>query len=282
MLMTGHHTIAFVNDELKAPLAATIAFAREHAVSAVEVRSIEGRNFLDLLPGEQKAVADQLADAGLSVVGLASPLLKWAAPGHAAGNKGDQFGFDIGTRSLGDIARLAAEAAHILGTRNVRIFSYLTHDGFTIRDLAPAIEELIRIAEREDLLLHVENEPVCNLRDERDLLALMQAFPHPRLRALLDIGNIYGAAVQPKAERLAALMPFVDHMHFKDAAFAGGRRTVAMGEGEIPYTTFMTACFAAAEGRPLTLSVETHVPADPVGATQRSLAALKALVAATS
>jgi hypothetical protein len=55
-----------------------------------------------------------------------------------------------------------------------------------------------------------------------------------------------------------------------------------MGEGEIPYTTFMPACFAAAEGRPLTLSVETHVPADPVGATQRSLAALKALVAATS
>jgi len=280
--MPGHHTIAFVNDELKAPLAATIAFAKENGVGAVEVRSIDGRNFLDLLPAEQRAVAGQLADAGLTVVGLASPLLKWAAAGQAAGSKGDQFGFDVGTRSLGDIARLAAEAAHTLATRNVRIFSYLTHEGFRLRDLAPAIEELIRIAEREDLVLHVENEPVCNLRDERDLLALMRAFPHPRLRALLDIGNIYGAGVQPKADRLAALMPFVDHMHFKDAVFAGGRRTVAMGEGEIPYTAFMPACFAAAEGRPLTLSVETHVPADPVGATQRSLVALKALAAATS
>ena len=280
--MTGRHTISFVNDELKAPLAATIAFAQANDVSAVEVRSIEGRNFLDLLPVEQRAVAEQLTDSGLTVVGLASPLLKWAAPGHAAGKKGDQFGFDIGIRSLGDIARLAAEAAHTLGTRNVRIFSYLTHEGFTLRDLAPAVEELLRIAEREDLVLHVENEPVCNIRDERDLLALMQAFPHQRLRALLDIGNIYGAGVQPKADRLAALMPFVDHMHFKDAVFVGGRRTVAMSEGEIPYTAFMSACFAAAEGRPLTLSVETHVPADPVGATQRSLVALKALVAATS
>ena len=193
-----------------------------------------------------------------------------------------EFGFDIGNRSLGDIARLAAEAAHTLGTRNVRIFSYLTHEGFTLRDLAPAIEELLRVAEHEDLVLHVENEPVCNIRDERDLLALMRAFPHPRLRALLDIGNIYGAGVQPKADRLAALMPFVDHMHFKDAIFAGGRRTVAMGEGEIPYTAFMSACFGAAEARALTLSVETHVPADPMGATQRSLAKLKALVAATS
>jgi sugar phosphate isomerase/epimerase len=280
--MISRHTIAFVNDELMAPLASTIAFAKANGVSAVEMRSIEGRNFLDLLPVEQKAVASELADGGLAVAGLASPLLKWAASGHKAATKGDQFGFDIAGRSLGDIARLAAEAAHTLGTRNVRIFSYLTHDGFRLRDLAPAIEELIRLAEREDLILHVENEPVCNIRDERDLLGLMRAFPHPRLRALLDIGNIYGAGVQPKADRLAALMPFVDHMHFKDAAFAGGRRTVALGEGEIPYTAFMSACFAAAEGRALTLSVETHVHADPVGATQRSLRALQALAAADS
>lgn len=280
--MSKRHTIAFVNDELKAPLEETIAFAKANDVSAVEIRSIEGRNFLDLLPVEQKEVARQLADGGLVVVGLASPLLKWAASGHEAGNKGDQFGFDIGDRSISNIAHLAAEAAHTLGTRNVRIFSYLTHEGFRLRDLAPAIEELLRIAEREDLVLHVENEPVCNVRDERDLLGLMRAFPHPRLRALLDIGNIYGAGVQPKADRLAELTPFVDHMHFKDAAFAGGRRTVALGEGEIPYTAFMSACFAAAEGRALTLSVETHVPADPVAATQRSLVALKALAAATA
>jgi len=280
--MTSRHTIAFVNDELKAPLATTIAFAKANGIDAVDIRSIDGRNFLDLLPAEQRAVADQLTDAGIKVVSLASPLLKWAAPGRAVGEKGDQFGFDIGSRSLGDIARLAAEAAHTLGTRNVRIFSYLTHEGFTLRDLAAAIEELVRVAEREDLVLHVENEPVCNIRDERDLLALMQAYPHQRLRALLDIGNIYGAGVSPEAGRLVELMPFVDHMHFKDISTAGRRRVVAMGEGEIPYTAFMSACFAAAEGRALTLSVETHVPDDPVGATQRSLVALKALVAATT
>lgn len=74
--MPGRHTIAFVNDELKAPLATTIAFARENGIRAIEMRSIEGRNFLDLLPAEQKEVADHLADAGLTVVGLASPLLK--------------------------------------------------------------------------------------------------------------------------------------------------------------------------------------------------------------
>src|SRR5690606_38206150 len=137
---------------------------------------------------EQKEAARQIKDAGLTVVGLASPLLKWTAPDHPQAEKGDQFGFDIGERALGDIVALAADAAHTLGTRNVRIFSFLTHEGFTLADLRPALDALLRAAEREDLVYHVENEPVCNVRDERDLLAMMETYRHPRLRALLDIG----------------------------------------------------------------------------------------------
>lgn len=280
--MAAQHTIAFVNDELRTPLAETIAFAQENGVSALEMRSIEGRNFLALSPDEQKDAARQIADAGIKVVGLASPLLKWAAPGRSVGRLGDQFGFEIGSRSLGEIARLTAEAAHRLGTRNVRIFSFLTYEAFKLAELGPALDELLAVAEREDLVLHVENEPVCNIRDETDLMALMQARRHPRLKALLDIGNIYATGTTPDAERMAALMPFVDHMHFKDFSIGAGRRHVAVGEGDVPYGAFIAACLAAAPGRSLTLSVETHVPDDPVGATQRSLVRLRELAAAAT
>jgi sugar phosphate isomerase/epimerase len=280
--MTAQHTIAFVNDELKAPLAETIAFAQENGVAALEMRSIEGRNFLALSPDEQEDAAYRIADAGIRVVGLASPLLKWAAPGHTAAKLGDQFGFEIGSRSLGEIARLAAEAAHRLDTRNVRIFSFLTHDEFKLADLEPALEELLTVAERENLVLHVENEPVCNIRDEADLMALVQARRHPRLKALLDIGNIYATGAKPDTGRMAALMPFVEHMHFKDFSIGAGRRHVAVGEGDVPYRAYIKACLGAAAGRSLTLSVETHVPDDPVGATQRSLMRLRELVAAAT
>lgn len=281
--MTAKRTIAFVNDEPKLPLAETIAFAIANNVDALEMRSIDGRNFLDHTPAEQKEVARRIKDAGLSVVGLASPLLKWVSPGRPAAERGDQFGFDIGDRTLGDVVALATDAAHTLGTRNVRIFTYLTHDGFAMSDLAPALDEMLRAAEREDLVFHVENEPVCNIRDEVDLLAMMRAYAHPRLRTLLDIGNIYGTPSRPEAERLAAVMPYVDHMHFKDSSFADGRRrTVALGDGEIPYPAFLAACFAAVPGRDLTLSVETHVHDGPAEATARSIAALKALVGATT
>lgn len=280
--MTARHTIAFVNDELKLPLAETIAFARENGVEALEMRSIQGRNFLSLSPAEQKDAARQIADAGIKIVGLASPLLKWAAPGRAAGRLGDQFGFEIGSRTLGDIARLAADAVHRLGTCNVRIFSFLTYDGFKLADLDRALDELLALAEREDLVLHVENEPVCNIQDEMDLMALIQARPHPRLKALLDIGNIYAKGIVPDADRMAALMPFVDHMHFKDFSVGAGRRHVAVGEGDIPYGPFIEACLAAAPGRALTLSVETHMADEPVGGTQRSLKRLRELVAAAT
>ncbi len=280
--MPARHTIAFVNDELKLPLAETIGFARQNGVEALEMRSIEGRNFLSLSPDEQKDAARQITDAGIRVVGLASPLLKWAAPGRAAGRLGDQFGFDIGSRTLGDVGRLTAEAAHRLGTRTVRIFSFLTYDGFAIADLDRALDELLALAEREDLVLHIENEPVCNIQDEADLMAVMQARRHPRLKALLDIGNIYFKGSAPDVGRMAALMPFVDHMHFKDFSIAAGRRHVPVGEGDIPYGPFIEACLAAAEGRPLTLSVETHMADDPVGGTQRSLTRLRELVAAAT
>jgi sugar phosphate isomerase/epimerase len=280
--MTARHTIAFVNDELRLPLAETITFARKSGVEALEVRSIEGRNFLSLSPDEQKAAVRQMADAGIKVVGLASPLLKWAAPGHTAGRLGDQFGFEIGSRTLGDIARMAADAAHRLGTRNIRIFSFLTYDGFRIADLDAALDELLALAEREDLVLHIENEPVCNIQDEADLMAVVQARRHPRLKALLDIGNIYAGGIVPDAGRMAALMPFVDHMHFKDFSIGAGRRHVAVGDGDIPYGPFIDACLAAAQGRALTLSVETHMADDPVGGTHRSLVRLRELVAAAT
>ena len=280
--MTARHTIAFVNDELKLPLAETIAFAQANGVEALEMRSIDGRNFLSLSPDEQKDAARQIADAGIRIVGLASPLLKWAAPGRAAARLGDQFGFEIGSRTLGDIARLAADAAHRLGTRTIRIFSFLTYDGFRISDLEPALDELLAVAEREDLVLHIENEPVCNIQDEVDLMAVMQVRRHPRLKALLDIGNIYAKGIVPDAERMVALMPFVDHMHFKDFSIGAGRRHVAVGEGDIPYGPFIEACLAAASGRGLTLSVETHMADDPVGGTQRSLTRLRELVAAAT
>ena len=130
------------------------------------------------------------------------------------------------------------------------------------------------------MTLHIENEPVCNIGRLGELSALMARYRHPRLRAILDPANHTSAAGTPPTEtECTALMPFVDIVHMKDYALAA-RRCVPIGDGDVPYAALLPDCLAAAGGRALTFTIETHVPADGAGATRRNIAAVRRLLRA--
>lgn len=269
------YTLSVITDEFSPRLEDGIAFAVEEGLTTVDVRSIDAVNFLSLDKPMQERAARQIKAAGLTVGCLATPLLKWPAPGKTAATMGDQFGFDTAGRSTAQIYRDAFEAAALLGTRSLRIFSFLTYDGFQVEDLRQDLELLLKLADEYDAVLHVENEPVCNVRSVPDLVRLMQAWRHPRLKALLDIGNAWWAETPLAEADLVAVMPFVSLMHFKDFDGAA-RRVVPMGEGDIRYAGLIRLCLEAAKGRTLGFSIETHVPSDPARATRNSLAGLRA------
>ena len=187
------YTLSVITDEVSPRLQDGIAFAVEEGLKWVDVRSIDAVNFLSLDRPAQERAAAHIKAAGLTVGCFATPLLKWAAPGQTAATMGDQFGFDTAGRSTEQIYRDAFAAAALLGTRNLRIFSFLTYDGFRIEDLRQDLELLLKLADEHDAVLHVENEPVCNIQSVPDLVQLMQAWRHPRLKALLDIGNAWSA-----------------------------------------------------------------------------------------
>ncbi len=265
-----------ITDEISPDPAAGIAFAVEEGLDRVDVRSVGGVNFLSLDSADQKHVARQIRDAGLTVGCLATPLLKWPAPGKAAARAGDQFGFDAKGRTTDEIYVSAFAAAEGLGTRNLRIFSYLTYSGFELADLEQPYEALLRLAERHDMVLHVENEPVCNVLSVADLTRLMQTWQHPRLKGLLDIGNAANAGKAATPAEVAAVMPWVDQVHFKDYS-AAQKRYVATGEGDIPYAELLAPCCLAAATRDIVWTLETHVPDDQPSATRRSLLAIRGL-----
>lgn len=272
-------TFSVITDEVGPELNAGLRFAAAEGLSTIDIRSVGGVNFLSLPASAQKFVAREIRDAGLQVGCLATPLLKWPAPGRSSGAAGDQFGFDPAGRLPAELYEAAFEAAAILGTRHLRIFSLLTYDGFRLVDLEPDFNLLIRGAERHDMVLHVENEPVCNVRTVADLIGVAQAWRHPRLRALLDIGNAFYTGAPPSPAQLAAVMPSVDQMHFKDYR-NGPHAYVATGEGEVGYAELLPVCFTAAAGRSLALTIETHMPLEQPDATRRSLAALRRFAAA--
>ena len=271
-------SVALITDEVSPVLGDGLRMAAEEGLSQVDVRSIGGVNFLSLDETAQKAAALEIRHAGLAVNTLATPLLKWPAPGHAAADMGDQFGFDTRGRSTDQLYEDAFRAAAILGARNLRVFSLLRHEGFQLAGLDRDYEKLIRLAERHDATLHIENEHVCNAHSVADLVAAMHRWRHPRLRALLDIPNAWRRA-RPSLDDIEAITPFVQQLHFKDWSEAEGRM-VALGEGDIPFGMLLEPIYRACRSRDLTFVVETHVPAEPAAATRRSVRALKALATA--
>jgi sugar phosphate isomerase/epimerase len=269
-------TLCLITDEVSLSLDEGLAFARAEGIGTVDLRVIDGRNVLALSRGELAGTAQRVRAAGLSVSCICTPLLKWSPPGKTSHTKGDQFGFELGDRSPHSVYAQAFEAAEILGARNLRIFSYLAYDGYRADDLRGPVDDLLSLAEKFDMKLHIENEGVCNIAGFAELETLVTAYWHPRLRALPDIANAYRKGLLPTAADLSRLLPFADILHFKD--FSNEARSfVALGEGDIPFASLLVETLPA-HNAPLTLTVETHAPSEPAATTRRSVRGLRRLV----
>jgi len=269
-------TISLITDEVSLSLDEGLAFACEEGLGTIDLRVIDGRNVLALSRGELADAARRVRAAGLSVSCICTPLLKWSPPGKTARTEGDQFGFEIADRTPREVYGQAFATAEALGACNLRVFSYLTYDDFGLDDLREPIEDLLKLAEKFDMKVHVENEGVCNIAGFAELEALLTTYRHPRLRALPDIANAYRSSRPPSAADLDRLLPFTDILHIKDYSNAA-RRFVAAGEGDIPIEALLSATLPTRQA-PLTLTIETHAASEPIGTTRRSVNRLRRMI----
>ncbi len=273
--------LCVITDETGPDLDTCLAFAAGEGLDAVEVRQVDGINPLSLTSAQLADAARRIRDAGLAVAGVATPLLKWPAPGRTVSDHGDQFGFDRAGRSDAQLFEDAVRVSDVFGTRNLRIFSFLTHDGFTLGELKPAYDALLELAERHDKVLLVENEFVCNIARMEQFVDLMAAYDTDRLRPLPDIANSAWVGETPTQETLTAVMRRADHIHFKDYS-AQAKGFVTLGEGDIDIAGYVRSLLDLAGGRQLTFSLETHAKSDPLENTRRSLAHLRTVLADVS
>ncbi len=270
--------LCVITDETGPELETCLAFAAEEGLDAVEVRQVDGINPLSLTPAQVASVAKRIAAAGLAVAGVATPLFKWPAPGQEVSDHGDQFGFDRAGRSDQQLFEDAIRVADAFGTRNLRIFSYLTYDGFKMDDLRPGYDALIELAERHDKVLLVENEYVCNVARMDQFDELMTLYDTDRLRPLPDIANSAWVGETPNANTLARVMQRADHVHFKDYS-AAAKGFVTLGDGDVDVKGYVRSLFELAGKRQLTFSIETHAKSEPLANTRKSLNHLRDVIA---
>ena len=281
--------LAVIGDEIGPSLEEMISFCHEHEVTRLDMRTLGGRNLLGMTLDEVGGIARTLGKEGIAVPTLVSPLLKWQAPGKASAGGKIDFAFDPADCPADDPLVYAFDMAVVLGAERVRVFSYLTYDGYKPSDVFGSFERLIDLAATYSMTVEIENEPVCNMATIGDLAEFFTSLsdamaPSPLpgvLRPLVDIGNAWAIDKPPSDADIAAVAARVDQIHLKDRD-TKARKTVPLGDGDVPWADELRRLLgevAKAEqgAKEILACIETHCPADARNATSRSVKAFRRL-----
>jgi sugar phosphate isomerase/epimerase len=208
-------------DEIDADPAIQMAVLKALGASFIQVRSAWGTNIVDLDPEPLAAFAALLDEREMKVSAIASPVGK----------------VDVSLPVEHEVLRLQRTivAAHELGARYVRIFSFYRADGLSadeVRDdVLVRMRALADLAEKEGIILLHENEKEIYGDTPDRVLDLIESVGSSALRAAWDNANFVQVGVRPFTEGYAALRPHLEYLQVKDAVAATGE-VVPVGEGD--------------------------------------------------
>jgi sugar phosphate isomerase/epimerase len=193
----------------------------------VEVRSAWGINILDLDAAELDTLRQTLAEYGLSVSSIGSPIGKISID--------DDFPPHL------ERMRHAVEVAELLEAPYIRLFSFFIPEGTdpdSRRDeVLSRMSALAEAAADSDVILVHENEKEIYGDIPRRCLDSVTSVDSPRLQLAWDPANFVQVGVRPFTEGYSMLRPYVGYIQIKDALLADGRVVVAgAGDGEVVET----------------------------------------------
>ncbi len=218
-------TLSAFGDEIAVNLFEQLTVLNELQIDHLELRTVWGKNVLDLDDAEAGQVASLAAKMGVRVSAIGSPIGKSPIDEPMEGE----------LRKLDRILRTAA----IVGTRRIRIFSYYPPDISTNAHyddyVELAVERLAVLADHAavdgcELLLENEKEIVGDTLDR--CARMLDALQRPNLRFAWDPANfVQVGEAEVTARGWPVLGGFVGYVHIKDAFLRDGS-VCAAGEGD--------------------------------------------------
>ena len=188
--------IAVINDEISPDFDhACYVVSKEFGLAWIELRSMWGKNLMDLSSAQIDEAQKILARYNLQVTDIASPLFKtdWpGAPRSPYGSKGDLHGAAETTfKEQDEILAKSIALAKTFKTGKVRCFDFWRLED--VRPYRAAIDEKVRSAAetagKRGILLVLENEFECNTATGREAARTMNAIQSPHLALNWDPGN---------------------------------------------------------------------------------------------
>jgi sugar phosphate isomerase/epimerase len=215
--------LAAITDEFSpTDLDAALEGMSDVGMTGAELRVIGGRNMLDLSDEEVDEVRAKVEARGMTVVALASPLLKCVLPNSPPLDtrvQHDVFGSPYNFDDQPRLTRRAFEIAERVGTRVIRVFSYwrTVEPDACFEGAASALHELAEGAAKRGLVIGLENEHACNAATGAETRRLLSRVDHPALKVVWDPANASILGETPYPDGYSQIPPDrIVHVHAKD------------------------------------------------------------------
>ena len=201
------------SDEANPSLSGQIEAMQRNGIALTELRSVAGKNVKDLSLEEAAQIKETLADAGISVWSVGSPLGK--------------VDITVDIDEYLKVVEHVCELACVLGAKRIRMFSF-----FNAYDQPEQVYEylgrMVEVANCHGVMLCHENEKDIYGDTLDRVLKVMQHVDG--LYYVYDPANFLQVD-QPAAETLEALHGKVDYFHIKDVIASTGE-IVPAGHGD--------------------------------------------------
>ena len=219
--MTQKWMLSAFADEAGSDIQVQIDALKKHGIDAFELRGVNGRNITQFSIEEAKELKKRIADNGLQVWSIGSPIGKISIL--------DDFAPHL------DLYKHTLELADVLGASALRMFSfYMPQEQNVEQYRDPVLERLqqmLDVAKGSNVLLCHENEKGIYGDNAQRCLELHQALPE--LKGVFDPANFIQCG-QDVAEAWEMLAPYVTYLHIKDADASGQVLPAGMGIGHLP------------------------------------------------
>ena len=233
-------------DEISPDPDEQIATCGAVGVSHFELRGARGVNVLDFGPDLRREMKAKLADAGLGVACIGSPIGK--------------VRIDEPWEPHFERFKVAVDAARYFGAPLIRVFSYYSPEGGNVLDHR---EEVLRrfhakvdhVRDAGVTLVHENERHIYGERGDA-CVDLLRSIGSPLLRAAFDFANFVQAGDDPMA-CWHQLSSYTVHIHVKDARADG--QVVPPGEGVGQLSAILRRAYA--DGYRGFLSLEPHLSA---------------------
>jgi sugar phosphate isomerase/epimerase len=254
--------LSVITDEIDPSLERALDVCEELGIDAVELRSLDQVQVVDLGPSELRGIRATLDRRGFIVSAIASPFMKCGR-----GEPQDA------------VLSATLQAAELLGAPIVRSFAYWREDDVraAMPDVGRVLHAAAERAHHAGVTLALENEHECNVATSGEARAALDAAASPHLRLIWDPGNaaMLDPAVFAGLGGLEDIRGHVAHVHVKDVTMS--QEWTRIGDGIVDFAGLLRYLDETRyEGY---LSFETHYQRAGSGelATRDCVAALREL-----